>query len=201
MNYWSDIFYAIAGVPSLLLLIRIAIKDKSLSNVFFSGAVLSFLVGILVGYVSNFDSTVAREWGDLLAITFVLCALFVKIRDSKPVFARFPVFLTFIPLVSVFFYPLIIDAQILKNLLTMVYQGGALVVGFLILIMNQYLLKNRMLLIVSLVIFLMAYISFWLVSPEILEYHEEFGSILFTIGVVVATLGLKKVSETKSYPK
>ena len=80
---WIDILFAVTGLPALVIMIRTAINLKSLSSLFFGLSVFSFLIGVSLGYFDQIDRAIAREWGDLVAITFTLCALFVKTRNSK----------------------------------------------------------------------------------------------------------------------
>ena len=57
-----------------------------------------------------------------LAITTVLIALSILIRDSKPKFARFPIPMTFFPLIGLFFYPLVMNNSAVKGLLHVTYR-------------------------------------------------------------------------------
>ncbi|MEO1023224.1 MAG: hypothetical protein AAFW89_11835, partial [Bacteroidota bacterium] len=63
------------------------------------------------------------EWGMILSITFSLSALFVLIRNSKPVFARFPVSFTLLPFVVPLGFPFLVESDVLENLLIALYQG------------------------------------------------------------------------------
>lgn len=197
---WLNITYALAGIPSSYLFLRIAIQEKIASNAFFGVAILTFLAGVGLGYSSWFTPESTREWGDIISITLVLCGLFVKIRDSKPIFARFPVFLTLLPLVGILFYPMIVESKVVKDLLMIIYEGGALLVGLLVLSINQLMLGNRVLCIVGSVILVCSYLMFWFIAPELVELHAEAGSILFAIGMITTAYGFKKVADNKSYP-
>lgn len=155
---------------SILILFNIAYASKSLSNFLFGLAILSFLLGIGLSYFQQIDPILAREWGDLVGITLVLCALFVKIRNSKPVFARFPLPMTLLPLVGIFFYPMIIQADVVKDLLRITYQGGAIIVGILVISINHLMYKQRSLLLVACLIFAISYVSYWFIDFPDLQY-------------------------------
>lgn len=193
---WIYVLFFLAGVPSIYMLIRIFFEDKSVSSLYFGLALVSFLVGILLGLHPFFEGKYPGEWGNFIAITFALSGLFVKIRNSKPVFARFPMYLTGLPLVSILFYPLVLDSLIVKDLIQIIYQGGGIVVAILVLSINQYLYKERGILLVSSAIFLAAYILNWFIID--FEYSEVISQILFSLGIVAATFGFKRISDSKN---
>lgn len=193
---WIYVLFFLTGVPSIYMLIRIFFEDKSVSSLYFGLALVSFLVGILLGFHPFFEGKYPGEWGNFIAITFALSGLFVKIRNSKPVFARFPMYLTALPLVSILFYPLVLDSLIVKDLIQIIYQGGGIVVAILVLSINQYLYKERGVLLVSSAIFLVAYILNWFIVD--FEYSEVISQILFSLGIVAATFGFKRISDSKN---
>lgn len=135
--------------------------------------------------------------GDLVGITLVLCALFVKIRNSKPVFARFPLPMTLLPLVGIFFYPMIIQADVVKDLLRITYQGGAIIVGILVISINHLMYKQRSLLLLACLIFAISYVSYWFIDFPDLQYLEVSSIILMAIGMLLGALGFKKVSKSE----
>lgn len=193
---WIYVLFFLTGVPSIYMLIRIFFEDKSVSSLYFGLALVSLLVGILLGLHPFFEGKYPGEWGNFIAITFALSGLFVKIRNSKPVFARFPMYLTALPLVSILFYPLVLDSLIVKDLIQIIYQGGGIVVAILVLSINQYLYKERGVLLVSSAIFLVAYILNWFIIG--FEYSEVISQILFSLGIVAATFGFKRISDSKN---
>lgn len=195
---WIYILFLIVGIPSSITLCLIANKDKTLSILFFGLALLSFLTGLLLDFINKDGDLLAREWGDLLAITFTLSALFIKIRNSKPVFARFPLYLTMLPFLVLLFYPLVVNSYVVKELLQTTYQGGAIVVGILVISINHYLYKGRGLLLFASLLFLIAFILFWFLSGMIPQIFVVISKILFSIGIIVATIGFKKISDSRT---
>lgn len=197
---WINILYLVAGIPSLFIIGLIGYRSKSLSTLLFGVALLSFLFGIgfdLIYYEE--ERSKIRDWLELVSIASALCALFVKARNSKPIFARFPIQLTFLPYLVLFFFPLAVDTLVVKNLLQMIYQGGGIIVGFLLFSINQYLYKNRELLLLSCILFLSAYILFWIIPADSSSIDLILiSNILFSAGIICTSLGLKKLSETKS---
>lgn len=191
---WINVIYLALGIPSLIIMLSIALKAKSLSNLFFGLSIFSFLIGVGLGYFQQIDSVLAREWGDLVGITLVLCGLFVKTRNSKPVFARFPLPMTMLPLVGIFFYPMIIEADVVKDLLRITYQGGAILVGILVVSINHLMYKHRSFLILACVVFLGSFIGFWFVSIPGYDWVESVSLILLSIGMLIAAIGFRRVS-------
>lgn len=195
---WIYVLYLLVGIPSFLTLFLISKRDKSLSNLFFGLSILSFLLGLVIDFVSINKFTYAREWGDLIAITFTLSALFIKTRNSKPVFARFPLYLTMLPFLVLVFYPLVVNAQIVKELLQTTYQGGAILVGILVISINHYLYKGRSVLLLACFLFLSAFILFWFFGSEFNQVVVLLSKILFSIGIIVATIGFKRISDIRN---
>ena len=191
---WIYILYLIAGIPSFIILSRIAYKDRSLSASFFSGSLFSFVIAITIGMIQPPADDIAREWGDLVAITLVLCGILSEIRSSKPVFVRFPVYLTGLPLIGIIFYPLIIDVEAVENLLIMTYETGALIVSVLVVAINQYLFKGRGVLIVGVIILLAAYVLFWFFG--FINEIALTAKILFAVGIIISAVGFHKIQES-----
>ncbi|MEQ9310506.1 MAG: hypothetical protein RLN90_13710 [Balneolaceae bacterium] len=192
---WTYILFLVVGIPSATTLFYIAKKDRSLSTLFFGLSLLSFLVGITIDLFAKNGFILAREWGDLIGITFTLSALFIKIRNSKPVFARFPLYLTLLPFLVLIFYPLVINSVVVKDLLQTTYQGGAIIVGLLVLSINHYLYRGRGLFLFASILFLIAFILFWFFSDSLNQLAEVLSKIFFSSGIIVATFGVKKISE------
>lgn len=192
---WTYILFLVVGTPSATTLFYIAKKDRSLSTLFFGLSLLSFLVGVTIDLFAKNGFILAREWGDLIGITFTLSALFIKIRNSKPVFARFPLYLTLLPFLVLIFYPLVINSVVVKDLLQTTYQGGAIIVGLLVLSINHYLYRGRGLLLFASILFFIAFILFWFFTDSLNQLAEVLSKILFSSGIIVATFGVKKISE------
>lgn len=193
---WIYILYFSVGVPALINLFLIARKDKSLSVLAFGVALLTFLVGVGLDYGFGDRLSFAREWGDLIAITTALCGLFIEIRESKPVFARFPIYLTIVPFLTILFYPLIINSAVIKDLLQLIYQGGAIVVSILVVSINQFLHKQKGYLLTACIIFLISYVFFWFLGDFDSFPSRDIAKIVFSLGIIVALIGFKKASES-----
>lgn len=191
---WIDITLFASYLPALYLIFVQAYTHRSLSNLFFGFSILSLFFGLILSYFDYFESQPIRESGSLVAITCVLTALFNLIREFKPKFVRFPIPMTFFPLIGLFFYPLVINNSVVKELLHITYQGGALFVSLLIVALNYVLYKQRMLLLLSWLFFLIAYLFNWF--PQLLtlnDYTQTFTTISMSIGILIGAIGLKKL--------
>jgi hypothetical protein len=142
---------------------------------------------------TEYISTIT-EWADILAIISVLNALFVKVRNSKPVFARFPGYLTALPILILFFYPLISKADIVKDLLSITLEGGAIAVGTLVVSLNHYLYKERGLLLSSIPLFIASYVAYWFVEHELIHQSAPY---LLCVGIVLSVIGFNRVTNSK----
>ncbi|HBQ59506.1 MAG TPA: hypothetical protein DD671_07730, partial [Balneolaceae bacterium] len=134
---WIDLVVSLSFGTVFFLMLKLFIKRPSLLVAYFGISALAISTPYfldLFGVESYID---LFQWGKLISITFYISGLLVLIRESKPIFARFPVYLTGLPFVSFLFFPLIIDSIVIKELINAIYQGGALVVTVLIFTLNQ----------------------------------------------------------------
>lgn len=168
------------------------LAHKALSYFFFGMSMLSLATGIIAQIFSPENQNSGREWGDIAAITFCMCGLFVKIRNSKPVFSRFPILLTFLPLIGLLFYPLIINSIVVKQLLNAVYQGGSIIVAALIVTINQIKHRERGYLLSATLLFGIAFVLFWLIPEEKLHFSNIPANLLFCLGIILAIIGFIK---------
>ena len=190
---WIYLLYLITGLPSLLIFARIAVKVNSLSAALFTSAIFSLVFTVTLSMFWPVSEVIAREWGNLIGITLTLCGILSEIRNSKPVFVRFPTYLTALPLIGILFYPLIIDVEAVQELLLMTYQTGAVIVSVLIVSINHYLYRGRVLLLAGVSTFLIAYILFWFLGDN--EQLILAAKILFASGMFISAIGFHKIEE------
>ncbi len=194
---WITVLFLISGSVSTIILFVVAKRSSSVSNLFFGLSSLSFTLGVLLGLINDDILNIAREWGDLLAMTLVLCGLFVKTRNSKPVFARFPMPMTMLPLIGVLFYPLINQADVIKDLLWITYQGGAIIVAILVITINHLMYKQRALLLLACLMLGSSFVIFWFVTIIDREFSEDIANVLLSAGMLISALGFRKIGELK----
>ena len=188
--YWVDIIFIVLSLFSLIIFLKTAYFTKSLSGLFFSFSILSLLISDILFFLVNVDAILIAEWGNLVSIIFVFCALLVEIRNSKPILARFPFPLVFFPLIGLIFFPIVNQADVIKNLLISMYQVGAIIVGLLVISINQLIHNNRFLLLISCLLFVIAYFGFWIFDNL---YFKPITIILTGFGMLFGALGFKKM--------
>lgn len=120
-------------------------------------------------------------------LLLILITLLLSIRILQPMYARYPIFYSYIPLILLPFYIFFIDNEILSSIINIALQGTSLLVfGGLIAIYIQSV-QQRYLLLSGLVCFTFAILFQWMLNEEI-----AFGTIfvhLFTgTGMVMTAL-------------
>lgn len=133
-------------------------------------------------------SNIVTEWGQILCLAFILSALAIFIRDSKPVFAQFPMLYTALPLLIVFSYYLVKDTYALKNWLLTIYQGGAIIVALLMYAVYSYRSKKYTMVLTGTVLFMLSYLVFWYV-PGVKDHYVWIWKLLLGGGIIAAVQG------------
>jgi len=149
----------IVALLCFITLLPSTLNSKNLTQLYLLGSVLSYINVKIFMYIG--PSYLLREveaWGNFISISLILSALFVIIRDSKPVFARFPMYLTLLPLSGILFFAIIPTSYAIKGILELIMQAGALVVTLLLFGVNTYLYGWKWTYIASLIAFISAYI-------------------------------------------
>ncbi len=134
------------------------------------------------------------EWGHVICLAFILSSLAVFIRESKPVFAQFPMLYTGLPLLIVISYLLVQETYALKTWLIAIYQGGAITVSLLMYSVYTYRRNEYVFILSGVAVFLLTYILFWYV-PAVQESYSWIWKILLGIGMVVTVLGYDQTQE------
>lgn len=136
-------------------------------------------------------SNLIVEWGQVLGLAFILSSLAVFIRESKPVFAQFPMLYTGLPLLIVLSYFLVKDTYALKNWLLTIYQGGAITVGILMYAIYTYRRKEYSVVLIGTCFFLLSYLLFWYV-PGFKEHYNWLCKIFIGVGMLTMVLGYER---------
>lgn len=131
------------------------------------------------------------EWGHITSLAFILSSLAIFIRESKPVFAQFPLFYTALPLLILISYLLVQDTYALKSWLIAIYQGGAIIVSLLMYSIYTYRRSNYAMILSGVGIFFITYALFWYV-PEVQDSYGWIWKLLIGIGMVVTVLGYER---------
>lgn len=131
------------------------------------------------------------EWGHLICLAFILSALAVFIRESKPVFAQFPLIYTALPLFIIISYFFVYDSIVLKKWLFFLYQGGALVVALMMYGLYSYRSRQYIIILAGIALFLLCYILFWSFSEAARESLYWVWKLLLTGAIVTTIFGYK----------
>ncbi|MDX1629902.1 MAG: hypothetical protein R3345_14440 [Fulvivirga sp.] len=108
-------------------------------------------------------SGIVVEWGHIITLAFILSALAVFIRQSKPVFAQFPLVYAALPLFIVLSYFLVANTYALKDWLLSIYQGGAIIVALLMYSVYTYREQRYMYILGGIILFLITFLMYWYV--------------------------------------
>lgn len=193
---WIDLVVSLSFGTVFVLLFQLFLKKRTLLELYFSIAALIISVPYLIDLFQIETPYNLFQWGKLISITIYISGLLALIRNSKPVFARFPQYLTALPFVSFLFFPLIIDSIVIKDLLNAIYQGGALAVTVLVFTLNQAKKRKRRYYIIGISSVGAAYLSYWLLfsrinTPELIWVSE----ILLSVGILFTTFRFIKGEE------
>ncbi|MGK7370095.1 MAG: hypothetical protein ACNS64_07750 [Candidatus Halalkalibacterium sp. M3_1C_030] len=143
-----------------------SLKFLGISIAAFVFAMTQFSV-VLDGWLDAFGLTlysgIAVEWGHIISLAFVLSALAVFIRQSKPVFAQFPLVYAALPLFIVLSYVLVANTYALKDWLLSIYQAGAILVALLMYSVYTYREQRYIYILGGIILFLITFLLYWYV--------------------------------------
>lgn len=134
------------------------------------------------------------EWGHVISLAFVLSSLAIFIRESKPVFAQFPMIYTALPLLIVISYLLVQNTFALKTWLLIIYQGGAIIVALLMYAVYTYRRKEYVFILGGAVIFLITYIIYWSL-PVIQESYSWGWKLLVGAAMLLSISGYEQTEQ------
>lgn len=199
VEQWVYLFLILCASFTAYKIGASSIRYKSLPHAFFTGASVSLAISCIFLLFKGLPPT-GVEWANLVSIILAICGLFAMVRESKPVFARFPVYMVFLPLLSIFFYPLTIDAKVIKDLIIASYQGGALAVALLFLITeNIKQQKKEFYTLSGVTICIASFVLYWFVkTPEIST--QSIALILLGTGLFLIAAGFSKRIRLKNTP-
>ena len=185
---WLSILNIFVLLASVYLINSPLNKKKSAFSLLITGCLFTYLISNIIYLFDNNLISILR----FLNITTLVCALsalFNLIRESKPIFARFPAILSFLPFTLLFFVPLILDQLVIYNLIIGTFQGGCIIVALLIFTLSQFSGKNYKWHILGTCTALSSFLVFWLSAlPEKILISE----VLLAIGILFLSKGIKE---------
>ena len=190
MYFWMGLVLCLSGAFALVNIIKILIKQRSLTFVFLLSSVVAFIAGSSSLFFPELSNDFP-EWSWLVSSVLLICGLFGLVRESKPVFARFPIYLTFLPLLSIIFYPLAVDALVIKNLILATYQAGALVVALLLFSVKQKKEGEHILTLAAIIVCIVSYLFEWFFTFSDIN-TDLVAKLGLAAGIILASFGLRR---------
>ncbi|SMO69174.1 hypothetical protein [Fodinibius sediminis] len=153
-------------------------------------------VTVIIGHLVEMSAvatvvTFIIEWSHLISLAFTLSALAVFIRESKPVFAQFPLAYTALPLSIILSYFFVYDSLVLKKWLFFLYQGGALVVSAMMYGIYTYRSKKYILILAGIALFWLCFLLYWGIPALRITSLAWIWKLLLGGGMVTTLLGYK----------
>jgi hypothetical protein len=158
---WSDILVIICSIVSIIILFFYAGNKYLHLRLYLSISLLTLISATGGPIFYEHIAYEISEWSKITGITFSLIVMALLIREMKPVFSRFPVLFSYIPLLIVVAYPFITEAQILKDILNQILQGGTLFIVFLFYLTLIKKLDDHFLFLLALSLFTISYGLYW----------------------------------------
>lgn len=201
---WATFLLTLASAYVAIKLVRLTSNRVRLKYLGLTIAASIFTImqlGLVVEHITQSSavglvSAFLLEWGHVVALAFVLSSLAAFIRESKPVFAQFPLLYTAFPLLIVVSYILVQDTYALKRWLVGIYQGGAILVSLLMYGVYSYHRKEYTMVLAGVVLFLLSFGLFWYV-PGMDSTYLWVCKILLGVAMVMTVLGYE-YAEPKS---
>lgn len=134
------------------------------------------------------------EWGHVTCLAFVLSSLAIFIRESKPVFAQFPMIYTALPLLIILSYLLVQDTYAIKTWLLVIYQGGAITVALLMYAVYTYRRAEYAFVLAGIILFMIAYILFWNIA-EIQDTYQWIWKLLLSVAMITSIYGYEQIKK------
>lgn len=182
---WIDLVVAVTLLITSYSLMRQYLKRRSLVDLYFGCSAFILLVAYSIHLLELEPRQFFMNWGKLISVTFYISGLLVLIRESKPSFARFPLYLTALPFISFIFFPLIIESLVIKDLINGIYQGGALIVTILVFTVNKASESGRRYYISGLSLVSLAFILYWFLFNRVMTENIWISELLLSAGILL----------------
>lgn len=172
---------------------RLKFLGLAIAGFFFVSTQVTLIVeGFLTSQNLAIYLTSIVEWGHVLCLSFILSALTVFIRESKPVFAQFPMLYSALPLLIVVSYILVTDTYAIKQWLISIYQGGAITVAILMYSVYSFRKREYTPVLGGVGLFCITFILFWYI-PGVKESYGWMWKLLLGLSMLAFVYGLDSV--------
>jgi hypothetical protein len=184
---WSEILVILCSLISIVILFFYSGSSFLHLRIFFTISALSIIAGTGGPIFYEQYANDIIEWSKVIGITFSLIVVALLIREMKPEYARFPVFFSYIPLLIIAVYPFISDAQILKDVLNLILQGGTLLIVFLLYLTLINKIDNHLLFLLALILLTLTYGFYWF-GGDFISNHPWTWQLPFITGMILKSL-------------
>ena len=185
---WSQILVFFSTLLAAIIFVKKVDHPLKLVNLFALVPFLSIAVTFLAATeLDTYLYIIIRDWSLVVSITCILTILLKVIRDLKPVFERYPAPFIYTPLILLPVYPFLNDAEVIKSLLNILLQGGALLVFALISITIYKKLESAWIAILMLLSLTGTYVIYWFI-PDLTERLPWIWHLLLTAGIISSSI-------------
>lgn len=197
---WLHLLVIFAALPATYMIFKVSWTQKSVTESLYGIALLSLIVSRSVDAYQLFTpyTNLIIEWSDLTGLVFILSGLFMNIRLGKPNYTRYPLILIFLPMIVLIFYPMILDAEVIKSMLILTFAGGCVLVALMITFTRHYVHQKQFILVSGVVMLAISYLlhigfkttadAGWIIFREL---FLAFGMITTSFGIL--TLSKKSI--------
>ncbi|MFN1833881.1 hypothetical protein AB2B38_001360 [Balneola sp. MJW-20] len=158
---WIDLYIILITLISNYLLIRTYLYSRVNVYLILIAGLNVYSLYYLFDITGLIETELLGTWTDFLAIVLCICALLVMIRNSKPIFARFPIYLTGLPLLSILFFPLVMRSLVINDLISAIFQGGAIASACILFSLDHFKNQYRAYFIGGMGMLIISYILYW----------------------------------------
>lgn len=202
MADWSGFLLFLIAVYACIEFVIMARQLNSLMHTAFAVSLLAVALAAIspnLDYWLSFANLtihpeVVVEWMRVVAVSFMLCGLAVLIRNAKPVFARFPLSFTALPLLIVLTYPLARNTLVLKEWLIGIYEGGGLLIALMMYGALSANAKKYLPILGAAGLFLLVFVLYWFI-PGLHPQYAWVWKLVLDAGIIVLVYGNKEITE------
>ncbi len=188
---WTSILIIFSSLISAHWVFRKLKGFQSVTIGLFSIALILLIIHSCISLLQSYinSNSVLLKWLELSIYLVLASSLFSFVRDLKPKFSKFPLYLVFLPLLTLLFFPLVMDNRVISDLIFVSYQGGAIIVALLLFSLIQYKTGGQILQIVGSLIFSLSFICFWVLDLN--NYNEQaLAKVFLSLGIVITGKGI-----------
>lgn len=161
------------------------------ASLWFSLSLVSRIAVKLPFWPDMIDPSYVTDTLIMLAISHVLVALAIVVRESKPIVSRFPLALAFTPFLLVPAHLIVAHTFVLKQILYTIYEFGATVIALLIYGLMASTDRRYLNVIYGIILFAMSLCLPWISIPVQIEVWIHW--LLVSAALIVTVKSYKSI--------